>query len=135
MEIRHFKLVKAVAEAGNLTKAAEKLFLTQSALSHQLKEIEDTFGVSLFQRISKKMILTPVGNRILRSAETILGELGKVENDVRRFGSGDSGIIRISTECYTCYHWLPKLLKSFNHQFPDVDVEIAKILQPSISRC
>jgi LysR family transcriptional regulator for metE and metH len=124
MEIRHFKLVKAVAEEGNLTRAAQKLFLTQSALSHQLKEIEDDFGASLFQRVNKKMVLTPVGDRILKSAEAILGELVKVENDVRKVVSGEAGIIRISTECYTCYHWLPQLLKSFNRKFPHVEVQI-----------
>lgn len=125
MEIRHLKLVKAVAEEGNLTRAADKLFLTQSALSHQLKEVEDDFGASLFKRVSKKMILTPVGDRILKSAEAILGELGKVEDDVRRYVSGEAGIIRLSTECYTCYHWLPKLLPNFHEQYPDVDVQIA----------
>jgi len=101
MEIRHLKLVKTVAEEGNLTSAGKKLFLSQSALSHQLREIEDKFGTPIFQRVNKKMVLTQVGNRILRTADTILCELEKVENDVRSVVSGDAGILRISTECYT----------------------------------
>jgi len=101
MEIRHLKLVKIVAEEGNLTDADKKLFLSQSALSHQLREIEDKFGTPIFQRVNKKMVLTQVGNRILRTADTILCELEKVENDVRRVISGDAGMLRVSTECYT----------------------------------
>ena len=77
MEIRHLKLVKTVAEEGNLTNAGKKLFLSQSALSHQLREIEDKFGTPIFQRVNKKMVLTQVGNRILSTAETILCELEK----------------------------------------------------------
>ena len=94
MEIRHLKLVKTVAEEGNLTSAGKKLFLSQSALSHQLREIEDKFGTPIFQRINKKMVLTQVGNRILHTADTILCELEKVENDVRSVVSGDAGILR-----------------------------------------
>ncbi|TDI79758.1 MAG: LysR family transcriptional regulator [Caldithrix sp.] len=124
MEIRHLKLVKMVAEEGNLTGAGKKLFLSQSALSHQLREIEDKFGTPIFQRVNKKMVLTQVGNRILRTADTILCELEKVENDIRSVVSGDAGILRISTECYTCYHWLPGLLKSYIKHYPDVDLHI-----------
>ena len=124
MEIRHLKLVKTVAEEGNLTSAGKKLFLSQSALSHQLREIEDKFGTPIFQRVNKKMVLTQVGNRILRTADTILCELEKVENDVRRVVSGDAGILRVSTLCYTCYHWLPGLLKSYIKHYPNVDVRI-----------
>ena len=124
MEIRHLKLVKTVAEEGNLTSAGKKLFLSQSALSHQLREIENKFGTPIFQRVNKKMVLTQVGNRILRTADTILCELEKVENDVRSVVSGDAGILRISTECYTCYHWLPGLLKSYIKHYPNVDVRI-----------
>lgn len=124
MEIRHLKLVKTVAEEGNLTSASKKLFVTQSALSHQLKEMENKLGAPLFQRINKKMVLTQVGNRILNSAKVILSELQKAEHDVRRFVSGEVGMLRISTECYTCYHWLPSLLKSYHKHFPNVNVVI-----------
>ena len=124
MEIRHLKLVKTVVEEGSLTNASKRLYLTQSALSHQLKEIENKFGAPLFQRINKRMVLTHVGKRVLRSANLILSELQSTENDVKRFISGDAGVLRISTECYTCYHWLPSLLKSYDHHFPNVEVRI-----------
>jgi LysR family transcriptional regulator for metE and metH len=124
VDFRHLKLVKSVAEEGSLTSASKKLYLTQSALSYQLKEIEDKFGAQLFQRINKKMVLTPIGRRVLDSAHVILSEIEKIENDVKSLVSGDTGVLRISTECYTCYHWLPALLKSFNRRFPNVEVQI-----------
>ena len=124
MEIRHLKLVKTVAEEGSLTSAGRKLFLSQSALSHQLRELEEKFGTSLFQRINKKMILTQAGSRVLKTAQTVLSELEDTERDVKRFVDGESGLIRLSTECYTCYHWLPILLKSFHRPYPNVEVRI-----------
>lgn len=124
MEVRHLKLVKTVAEEGSLTGAGKRLFLTQSALSHQLREVEQKFGTPLFRRLNKKMILTHAGSRVLETANKVLGELEKVENDVRRYANGDAGLLRISTECYTCYHWLPGLLKSYCQHFPNVSVQI-----------
>ncbi len=124
MDIRHLRLVKMVAEEGNLTSAGKKLFLSQSALSHQLREIEERFGTPVFQRINKKMVLTPVGSRILATANAVLCELERVTRDVEKYVNGESGILRLSTECYTVYHWLPPLLKSYNRQFPNVDVQI-----------
>ncbi|MFO7445494.1 MAG: LysR family transcriptional regulator [Ignavibacteriaceae bacterium] len=124
MEIRHLKLVEAVASEGSLTSAAKNLFVTQSALSHQLKEIEDKFGTPLFRRINKKMVLTRAGERVLKSARIVLDELEKTEREIKTYLSGESGLIRLSTECYTCYHWLPPLLKTFNKQYPNVEIKI-----------
>ena len=124
MEIRHLKLVKAVAEVGSLTKAGEQLFLSQSALSHQLKEIETELAAELFYRINKKMIPTEIGNRVLASAERILDEMEKVTADVHKYVNGEAGSIGISTECYTCYHWLPSVLKQFNCRFPHIAINI-----------
>lgn len=124
MEIRHLKLVKTVAEVGSLTKAGEQLFLSQSALSHQLKEIETELGAELFYRINKKMIPTEIGKRVLASAERILDEMEKVIADVHKYVNGESGTIGISTECYTCYHWLPNVLKQFNCLFPHIEISI-----------
>ena len=61
LEIRHLKLVREVAAAGSLTRAGAALHLTQSALSHQLRDIESRLGVRLFLRVGKRMVLTPAG--------------------------------------------------------------------------
>ena len=124
MEIRHLKLVKEVAEKGSLTKAMDSLFLSQSALSHQLKEIENQLGAPLFHRINKKLVLTGAGKIVLSSAEKILEELEQTELSIKKHVSGNVGSLRVATECYTCYHWLPSLMTDFNKEFPKVEIEI-----------
>lgn len=124
MEIHHLKLVKTIVEEGNLTLASKKLFLTQSALSHQLKEIESRLGTQLFQRIGKKMILTQAGEKVLNSAKIILKEIDSAKIEIKKLVEGNSGIIRLSTECYTTYHWLPRLMKLFQREFPKIELQI-----------
>lgn len=124
MEVRHLKLIKEVAEKGSLTKAKDSLFLSQSALSHQLKEIETQLGTSLFHRINKKLIITGAGKIMLDSARRILADIEKTELSVKKYVSGDSGTVRIATQCYTCYHWLPSLMIDFHKEFPKVEIEI-----------
>ena len=124
LEVRHLKLIEAVAKEGSITKAGNHLYLTQSALSHQLRDAEEKLGVQLFVRLNKKMILTPAGERLLSSAQAVLGEMKRAEEDIRQIALSREGILRISTECYTCYHWLPSLLKIFNREFPRIEVQI-----------
>ena len=124
LEVRHLKLVETVAKEGGLTKAANRLHVTQSALSHQLRDIEDKLGTPLFLRLNKKMLLTQAGERLLSSAPSVLGELKRAEEDIRQIALHREGILRISTECYTCYHWLPAVLKPFSREFPRIEVRI-----------
>jgi LysR family transcriptional regulator for metE and metH len=124
LELRHLKLIQAVAEQGSVTKAGNLLFLTQSALSHQLRDAEEKLGVPLFNRINRRMILTPAGERLLKSAQTILDEMLRMEEDIKQIALSREAILRLSTECYTCYHWLPSLLKVFNQKYPRIEVQI-----------
>jgi LysR family transcriptional regulator for metE and metH len=124
LEIRHLKLVQAIATEGGMTKAANRLHLTQSALSHQLKEIEDRLNAPLYLRLKKKLVLTEAGQKLLQSAERVLQELSQTEDNIRRLASGQTGSLRISTQCNTCYHWLPSMLTLFHKTFPDVEVQI-----------
>jgi LysR family transcriptional regulator for metE and metH len=132
LEIRHLSLVKAVAQEGNISKAGIQLHLTQSALSHQLRDIEGKLGVRLFLRHNKRMTLSKSGTRLLQSADQVLEELKRVEEDIKRIALNREGLLRISTECYTTYHWLPSILKIFNRRFPNVDVQVVSeaTLQP-----
>src|ERR1044071_9241936 len=113
LEVRHLKLIAEVAKEGGITKAATRLHLTQSALSHQLRDIEDKLGAPLFLRLNKKMLLTQAGERLLASAPVVLDELRRAEEDIRQIALHREGILLISNACYTCYHWLPGLLKPF----------------------
>lgn len=124
LELRHLRLIQAVAEEGSVTRAGNRLFLTQSALSHQLRDAEEKLGVLLFNRINRRMILTPAGERLLKSAQTILGEMQRAEEDIKQIALSREGILRLSTECYTCYHWLPSMLKVFNQKYPRIEVQI-----------
>lgn len=124
MEVRHLKLIKEVAEKGSLSKAKDNLFLSQSALSHQLKEVENRLGAQLFHRVNKKLVITGAGKIILESAERILNELEQAELSIKKYMGGDQGLVRMATECYSCYHWLPSLTVDFNKEFPHVDIEI-----------
>jgi LysR family transcriptional regulator for metE and metH len=124
MEIRHLRLIKAIVEEGSITRAMDSLHLTQSALSYQLKEAELQLGTLVFYRRNKKLILTPVGKKLYAMANRILKELDVTETEIRKMINGDSGSIRISTECYTTYHWLPAVLKKFKSAFPNVEIEI-----------
>ena len=92
--MRHLRLVQTLAIEGTLTAAGQHLFLSQSALSHQLKEIEDEIGVKLFRRVKKKMILTPAGQRVLDGADMVLGEIDRVKEDISRLTSGETGTLR-----------------------------------------
>src|SRR5436305_14896067 len=102
LEVRHLKLVAAVADVGSLTRAGEQLFLTQSALSHQLRDIEQRLGAPLFLRVGKRLVLTPAGERLLESARDVLARLHQAEEDVRQLARSGSGVLRLTTECYTC---------------------------------
>jgi LysR family transcriptional regulator, regulator for metE and metH len=124
LEIRHLKLVREVSAAGTLTRAGAALHLTQSALSHQLRDIESRLGTALFLRVGKRMILTPAGERLLRSADEVLATIERTEDAIRQLAGTKRGVLRITTECYTCYHWLPPLLKRYRRAHPLVDVRI-----------
>ena len=124
LEIRHLRTIVAITEERTVTRAAERLFITQSALSHQLKEIESRLGTPLFLRVKRKMVLTDAGKTLLEYARRILSDVRKAETEISRIGNGKAGRIRLSTECYTCYHWLPPLLQEFEKKNPGVEVEI-----------
>ena len=130
VELRHLQLVEAITSEGSVTRAAERLNVTQSALSHQLREIEDRLGTPLFLRVNRRLALAPAGQRLLASAQRVLADIRAAEEDIARLANHQDGVIRVSTACYTCYSWLPPLLTPFHRRFPRVDVEIV----PEVSR-
>ncbi len=124
LSLRDILVVKTINEEGHLTQAAEKLFVTQSALSHQLKKIEKTLQAEVFSRLGKKLIITPTGKRLIQSSNTIEIELRKLYKDLEIINEGQKGTVSISTECYTCYHWLPPIIKAFQLQHPNIQIKI-----------
>ena len=124
LEIRHLHLMAAIAETGTVTAAATRLHLTQSALSHQLRDAEARLGTRLFDRAGRRMLLTPAGEHLLRAARSILRSLDQAEEEIQGAASGRRGPLRLTTQCHTVYHWLPARLKIFQRSYPDVDVQV-----------
>src|SRR5437762_3663317 len=96
LDIRHLRLIVAVTEEKSMTKAGETLHLTQSALSHQLREIEEKLGTPLFLRMNKKMILTQAGERLLSTAREVLAEMKRTEDHIAQISASRQGTLRIS---------------------------------------
>ena len=124
LEFRHLRTVKAIHEAGGLAKAADQLNITQSALSHQIKGLEDQAGVELFIRRSKPMKLSPAGMKLLKLAEKVLPEVEALQEDFLSLKSGKTGRLHIAIECHACFEWLFPVLEGFRKAWPDIDVDI-----------
>ena len=124
LEFRHLRTIRAIHVAGGLARAADMLNMTQSALSHQVKGLEDQAGIELFVRRSKPLKLSAAGQRMLRLAERILPEIDALEDEFRNLRSGKTGRLHIAIECHACFEWLFPVLEQFRHAWPEVDVDI-----------
>ena len=125
IEVRHLRMVAAVAASGSVTRAASEVHLTQSAVSHQLRDIEERLGTPLFLRVGKRMVPTAAGARVLATARRVLDDIAAAEEEVRRLATNASGVLRVCAQCNTGYHWLPPLVDAFRRKHPSVDVSIA----------
>ena len=124
IDFRHLRTVRAIHQAGGLARAAEILHITQSALSHQIKGLEDQAGVELFVRRSKPLKLSAAGHRLLRVAERVLPEIEALEEEFSGVRDGSAGRLHIAIECHACFDWLIPVLERFRRAWTDVDVDI-----------
>ena len=124
IELRHLRTIKAIHDTGGLARAADLLNITQSALSHQIKGIEEQAGVELFVRRSKPLKLSAAGLRLLATAETILPQISALEAEFEGLQDGRVGRLHIALECHACYEWLLPVLEQFRKAWPEVDVDI-----------
>lgn len=124
LELRHLKTLLALAETGSVSQAAKRVFLTQSALSHQIKALEAHYGLSLFERKTQPLRLTPAGERLLRLAREVHASLRAAERDLARLREGEAGELRIAVECHTCFDWLMPAMDVFRQHWPAVELDI-----------
>jgi LysR family transcriptional regulator for metE and metH len=124
IEFRHLRTIKAIHEYGGVAKAADQLNITQSALSHQIKALEDQAGVELFVRRSKPMKLSAAGMRLLRLANQVLPQVEALAAEFEGLRGGSTGRMHIAIECHACFEWLFPVLEAFRKSWPDVDVDI-----------
>lgn len=125
LELRHLKTLYALREADSLVEAAERLHLTQSALSHQFKELEDRLGLSLFVRKTKPVRFTSAGLRLLQLADSVLPQLRAAERDLARFSGGTAGRLHMAIECHSCFQWLMPTIDQFRDAWPEVELDLA----------
>lgn len=124
LELRHLQLIRAIAQRGRLTDAAEDLGLTPSALSHRIREAERRLGVVLFTRQHKRLRMTPAAEYLAEAAERLLADLARVEGDVMRMNRGVDHVVRLTVATYSSYHWLPGFLQALNDAEPGIEVQV-----------
>lgn len=129
LELRHLKTLMALQEAGNLLRAASLLNLTQSALSHQIKLLEEHYACTLFERKTTPIRFTAAGERLLLLASTVLPQVASAERDLARLAQGEAGQLRIAVECHTCFDWLMPAMDVFRHRWPEVELDIVSGFQ------
>ncbi|MBX9912981.1 MAG: transcriptional regulator MetR [Pseudomonadaceae bacterium] len=125
LEIRHLKTLHALRETDSLVLAAERLHLTQSALSHQFKELEERLGLPLFMRKSKPVRFTSAGLRLLQLADNLLPQLRAAERDMARLAGGTAGRLHMAIECHSCFQWLMPTIDQFRDAWPEVELDLA----------
>ena len=124
LDSRHLRLIAEIARAQSVTRAADRLNVTQSAVSHQLRDIEDRLGTALFVRAGRRMLLTAAGTHLVETADRVLAEIARAESMVGRLARNHGGEFRVCTQCHTGYHWLPPLLDVVRRKYPDVRVHV-----------
>ncbi|QIR15452.1 LysR substrate-binding domain-containing protein [Shewanella aestuarii] len=125
IELRHLRTLVALKESGSLAGAAKKRFVTQSALSHQIKELETRINSAIFVRKSKPLAFTHEGARLLNLAEEILPKVIATEFDLKRGLEGTEQQLKLGIECRSGMKWLAPAIEAFQHQVPNTSVEIA----------
>ena len=130
LEIRHLRSLVAIADHQNLSVAAERVHLTQSALSHQIRAIETHFGIALFDRTSQGLKPTSACARLLTLARDVLPQMGDAERDLFRMKSATGGELRIALECHTCFDWLMPVMDEFRRRWPEVEVDLVAGFHP-----
>ena len=129
LERIHLAIVQQVDKLGSLTAAAEALFLTQSALSHSVKKLEQQLGTDIWLREGRSLRLTQAGEYLLQVANRVLPQLELAETRIGQYAEGERGSLRIGMECHPCYQWLLKIVSPYLARWPDVDVDVKQKFQ------
>jgi len=124
LELRHLETLLSLAECGSLSKAAARLFLTQSALSHQLKTLESHYGAALVEKNVRPLRFTAIGNRLVTLARTVLPQVAEAGRDVARLAQGRAGPLRIAVQCHNCFDWLMPAMDAYRSMWPEVELDI-----------
>lgn len=125
LELRHLRTLTALRDSGNLASAAQQLYQTQSALSHQIKAIENYYSAPLFIRKSKPLRFTPLGERLLQLADEILPAVQTAEQALQQISGASRGRLHIAIECHACFDWLIPTMDNYRDQWPEVELDLS----------
>src|SRR3954470_1007228 len=125
----HLSIVQEVDRQGSLTAAANALCLTQSALSHSVRKLEEQLGTPIWLREGRSLRPTQAGQYLLAVANRVLPQLALAEERIHQFAEGERGSLRIGMECHPCYQWLLKVASPYLARWPDVDVDVKQKFQ------
>lgn len=129
LERMHLEILREVAREGTLTAAAARLHLTQSALSHAMRKLEEQLGVAVWHREGRGLRPTQAGEYLLALANRLTPQFEEAEARLRQFARGERGTLRIGMECHPCYQWLLKVVAPYLGAWPDVDVDVKQKFQ------
>ncbi|MFI4891359.1 MAG: LysR family transcriptional regulator [Steroidobacterales bacterium] len=124
LELRHLETLLALSECGSLSKAAERLYLTQSALSHQLRALESHYGAALVEKNVRPLRFTAIGQRLLALAKAVLPLVAEAGRDVARLAQGHGGPLRVAVQCHNCFDWLMPAMDAYRSLWPEVELDI-----------
>lgn len=130
LELRHFETLVALAETGSLASAANRVHLTQSALSHQIKALESHYGCTLFERKTSPLRWTPIGERLVALAYDVDRRIADTNREVARLLEGKSGQLRIAVECHSCFDWLMPAMDVFRDNWDEVEMDLVSGFHP-----
>lgn len=134
MEFDQLKGFYFVAKLGSFTAAASRLYLSQPAISLQVKALEKEIGERLFERFGRKVRLTPVGRAIFDEAEDLVGKLDEIQHIAKQFKSLGRGVLALGASDTTSIHVLPDLLRSFLERHPNVQLSISSFFSSEVTR-
>ena len=129
LERVHLEILNAIKEHGTLTKAAEALFLSQSALSHSIKKLERQIATPIWKKDGRNLRLTAAGELILKLATRALPQFLHTELLLRQIAKGEMGSLRIGMECHPCYQWLLRVIQPYLKQWPEIDIDVKQAFQ------
>ena len=129
LDLRHLRTLLALLESGSVSRAAALQNVTQSALSHQLKALEEFYGLTLFERKSAPVAFTPAGRRLLELAQDVIPAVDRAERDIARLTGHGAGKLRIAVECHTCFDWLMPSMDALRLRWPEVEQDIVSGFQ------
>lgn len=130
LELRHLQMLSTLSHHGSLATTADEMNLTASAISHQLKELENYYDIRLVNRRTRPITFTPAGNLVLQLANNILPQVARTKSDIRRLAHGQAGRLRLASECHSCFDWLMPILNVYRKDYSDVELDFTSGFEP-----